>query len=320
MRHTMTIRMNGTSERFGKTEQSPEFRLWEIRGETDVDNKTKKHLVRSLGRHSVALDAGKYCRLPKKGLTSTFIEQPDFGYGREDSRHGVRFGQLILNGPGVHEIPDLVAIKPFEERGGLYNEWASNAYVNGLFDEQRAYLPLGILKDEHGVPAMISLYEHGIKTADNVFWADRELSPEALRADVIKRTATTCMYGLGLMHGARLVHGDAQAKNLGSDARHVRFIDLEDSLLIPADGVDSAVYTDKIIKDIATFIGSTGQVDENREQITEALYKPTVIDTLIKSYRQGIDKARSRQPGIHVPDYATTHEDAIRALIDRQYK
>lgn len=316
----MTIRLNGTSEKLGGTRLSSEFPRWEIRGETDSDRRIKKHLLRSLGRHSVALDAGKYFRLPRKGLTSTFIEQPDFGLGREDSGHAVKFGQLVLNGPGIHEVPDLVAIKPFEDRGELYNEWGSSAYVNGLFDEQRAYLPLGVLKDSHGAPSMISLYEHGVKTADNVFWVDRELSPEALRPDVVERTATTCMYGLGLMHGARLIHGDAQAKNHGSDSRHVRFIDLENSLLIPVDGVDSEEFTDKIIKDVEVFIGSTGQVEDNRDQIAEPLRMPKVIDTMIMSYRQGIDKARSRQAGTHIPDYATIHEDAIRELIDRQYR
>lgn len=110
------------------------------------------------------------------------------------------------------------------------------------------------------------------------------------------------------------------SKNLGHDARHVRFIDLEYSFQVPIDGIDSEDYSNRIIKDLAGFIGSTAQVEANCYQIAEVLNKPKVVDKMIKSYRQGIDKARSRQEGGSYTNFAKIHEAAIRDMIDRQYK
>lgn len=313
----MTIRLDGTSDRLGQTFLSQEFSTWEI-NEPDVEHSDQD---RMLGAFSigVVLDQRMYFMVPNTGVHATFIELQDFELGREESRHMVKFGQLILNGPGIHEQPDFVAMKPFEDRQSLYREWAAGAYANGLYDEQRAFAALGVAKDEEGVTSMITLYEHGVKTADTVFWADVELQPEALRMDVIQTKAATCMYGLGLMHGARLIHGDAAVKNLGSDARHVRFIDLEDSTLIPVDGLDAEEYGRKIIRDISMFISSTMQVDQNRERVSDALSKPEVVDMLMENYERGITKAQRRQPNLTIPDYKAIHEDEIRDLIARQY-
>lgn len=309
----MSIRLNGRSEKFGSTSLSHEFSTFEI-GEPV---KSRERLVRHLGKNSIALDAEKYFMLPEKGLQATFIEREDFRYEREESRHQVLFGQLILNGPGIHELPDFIAVKPFDDRRELYNEWAANSYLNSVFDEQRAFLPLGVMKDKHGDMSMLTLYENGVKTADTVFWADKEAQPEALRAAVIENTAVACMYSLGLLHGARLIHGDAQAKNLAWDSRQPRFVDLESSALIPADAVDDSIYINKVMKDVQIFIQSTMQVDDNREQISEVLASPSVVNKVMKSYKRGINEARRQQPEIAVPDYAAINEDQTRDLIDR---
>lgn len=309
----MTLRLNGRSEKLGSTSLSHEFSSFEI-GEPA---KPQERLIRKMGRGTVMLDAEKYFMLPDHGLNATFIEQPDFAYGREDSRHVVRFGQMLLNGPGIHESPDFVAIKPFDDKKELYNEWAANHYINSVFDDQRAFMPLGIVRDKHGDMNMITLYEHGVKTADAVFWADKESQPEALRAKVIENTAITCMYSLGLMHGARLIHGDAQAKNLGWDNRQARFVDLESAALIPRDAVQEAIYVDRVMKDVQIFIQSTMQVEENQDQIADVLRNPAVVNELMKSYKKGINEARHQQPVSRIPDYAALNEDRTRDLIDR---
>jgi hypothetical protein len=310
------MRLSGRSEKLGDTTLSDNFSTFEI-GEPA---QPKERIIRKMGKGSLALDAGKYFMLPAKGLHASFIEREDFAADREDSRHQVRFGQMLLNGPGVYESPDFVAVKPFDDRRELYNEWAANTYVNSVFDEQRAFLPLGIAKDKHGDTSLISLYEHGVKTGDTVFWADKDMHPEALREDVIKRAAQTSMYGLGLMHGIHLIHGDAQAKNLGWDNRHTRLIDLEGSILIPSEGTDQPEFTDKILKDVTTFIYSTMQVEENEDQIAHALRKPSVIQAMMDSYSAGIKKAKRQQEGVHVPDYAALHEEQIRHSINKTFK
>lgn len=307
------MRLSGRSEKFGSASLSHEFSTFEIGEPT----KPKERLLRHLGKNSIVLDADKYFMLPEDGLRATFIEREDFAQDREDSRHVVRFGQMILNGHGIHEAPDFVAVKPFEDRRELYNEWAANAYLNGIFEDQRAFMPLGILKDGHGTMNLLTLYENGVKTADTVFWADGEAQPEALRPKVVETTANASMYGLGLMHGARIIHGDAQAKNLAWDTRQPRFVDLESAIHVPVDAVGEAVYADKILRDVSTFIYSTMQVDENQDKIADVLSKPTVADKMIKSYKRGIDEARRQQPELTIPDYAAMHEDQTRDILQR---
>jgi tRNA A-37 threonylcarbamoyl transferase component Bud32 len=311
----MSIRLNGRSEKFGSTSLSHEFSSLEIEQPASPTERLRK-----IGRGAVVLDADRYFMLPDHGVTASFIEQEDFSYGRQDSRHQVRFGQMILNGQGVHESPDFVAVKPFDDKKELYTEWAANNYLNSVFDDQRAFMSLGVMRDKHGGMNMISLYEHGVKTADTVFWADKESEPEALRAKVIENTAITCMYSLGLMHGVRLVHGDAQAKNLAWDNRQPRFVDLEGAALIPKDEVQEAIHIDKIMKDVQVFIESTMQVEENQDQIAEVLRNPSVVNRLMKSYKKGIDEAHRQQPTSSTPNYAAINEERTRDFIARTVK
>lgn len=308
----MSLRLRGSSERLGKAEVSERISGWSL----DISPQlADSALLRDMGNRTLLLASNAYTFKNKDGLHGSLIEREDFGQDREDSQHQVRFGQMILNGQGIHEIPDLVAIKPYEKNKHLYHEWAANAYANGLADEQRAYMPLGVYKDDQGTPNLVTLYEHGVTTYDRVFWADKNENPGALHKEVVREAAETCMYGLGLMHGSRLIHGDARAKNLGRDSRHVRFIDLEDATLVPEEAVEDQEYLDKMLKDITMFIDSTMQVEENAESISETLHTPREITRLIKSYRNGLAKARLSQEGKHIPDYAKLHEEAIRDII-----
>lgn len=312
----MSMRLHGPSEKFGDATLSNHFETFEI-GEPA---KPKERVIRNMAKRSLMLDASKYFMLPKSGIHAAFIEREDFGAEREDSRHQVRFGQMLLNGKGVHEQPDFIAVKPFDDRRELYNEWAANSYINDVFDEQRAFLPLGIYKNQDGDMNMLTLYEHGVKTADTVFWADREMHPEALREDVIRQAAKTAMHGLGLMHGVRMIHGDAQAKNLGWDNRQTRLVDLEGSSLIPEEAVDQPEYVSKVFQDVKTFIQSTTQVEENEDQIAHALRKPATVNAMIKQYSDGIKMAQQQESATRVPNYASLHNEQIRDVIDRTFK
>lgn len=311
-------RLRGPSERLGTANVSDQISAWSLEAApTEADIK----LLRDLGHLSVLLSSTAYGTLPRNAynLRATFIDVNDFGIGREDSRHQVRFGQMLLNGRGIHENHDFVAVKPYDNEENLHREWAANAYANAVFDEQRGFMPLAVTRDEDGNPAAITLYEHGVKTFDNVFWADREEHPEALGRDNVINAATTCMYGLGLMHGSRLIHGDPQVKNLGKDNRHVRFIDLEDASLIPEDAIDDPEVIDKILRDVSVFIDSTLRVEENRERISEILHRPKIVSAMLRSYRSGLDKARLAQGDKRVPDYAKIHEEAIRDVIQKNH-
>lgn len=313
----MSIRLSGPSENLGNVIVSDEFDTLVLGEKTLPENQGPNKLP----KQSVLLDRSEYPLLPEQGVRATFIEREDLGLGREESRHIARFGQLLLNGSGVHEQPDLVALKAFDELSGLKNEWAATAYINAQFEEQKAFIPLGIVAGRKGQATLMTLYEHGVVTADSVFWANKELNPEALRNEVILRTSGLCMYGLGLMHGSRLIHNDAEAKNLGFD-RTIRFIDLEDAEVVEPEQTDDEITLKKLLNDIAVFIDSTGQVDENREQVFAILSKPKSIELMFKKYSEGINLARIRQQenGFYVPNYAELGKDAIISNLEETYK
>ena len=309
----MSIRLRGPSERLGTATVSERLSDWSI---DKKPTRQDARLLQKMGESTLLLASNAYVALPNDAnLRASFIDKEEFGLGREDSQHQVRFGQLILNGQGVHEAPDFVAVKPFEQSEHLYNEWAASAYANGLSDKQLAYQPLAIYNDTTGTPNLVSLYEHGVTTYDSVFWTNPEEHPEVLEASIVRRAAETCMRGLGLMHGARLVHGDARVKNLGHDRNGPRFVDLEEAFLIPADGVNEREFTDKVLKDMSMFIDSLRQVDENVDQINDTLHNPEVVNAMLAAYQEGLDESREGQE-VDVPNYGHVHGEAVRSMIE----
>lgn len=90
-----SIRLNGTSEKFGPVSLSDEFLTWEI-PDKESSGRMRK-LIDSMGRSSLVLDKAKY-----GGLTfddqahATFIEKDEFSGSRDESAHQVRFGQAYL--------------------------------------------------------------------------------------------------------------------------------------------------------------------------------------------------------------------------------
>ena len=180
-----TVRLNGISEKLGPVTTSDEFLTWEIPDEDS--SKRMRNLLRTMSIGSVALDRDKYAGIGfGEGATASFVEQVDFSYGREDSAHQVRFGQLLLNGNGVHEKPEFIALKPFDDRQSLYREWAAHDYLNSLFDRQIGYINLGVHNDTEGRESIISMYDHGVTSLDSSFWADDDAPAAALRPGILR--------------------------------------------------------------------------------------------------------------------------------------
>lgn len=283
-------RLNGPSETMGTVTQLPEFK-------TEHGNNFEEKLLKVLNAAelgSLTLSQTEV-RIPTRGVVrGSFVDREDFARGREDGVHGTRFGQMILNGAGLHESPALVAIKPFGDdieakpSDLLAREWSMNNLLNTLSDDQLAYLPIGIWKNVYGINHLIALYEHDVISLDNVFWADRDINPEALRKEVIEDAFKTGLVSLGYLHGAGISHGDAEAKNLARDRRSVRFIDLETAAFLPASKEAATLRTRQ---DIETFIDSTLQVDENREFVEKILDKKSSSREFARMYRMGIQAA-----------------------------
>ncbi len=323
------IRINGPSEQMGEIVTLPSV---EIPDAIDQGERAIGRLMATIPLGSVALLDSEF-RLPdvpasSKPHRATFIDSADLGLGRDEARHQPRFGQMLLNGYGLHERPILVGAKPFQGSEDehpdtfLQREWAASNYLNSLGDAQLAYLPLGVWRTAEGVNHLLSLYDHGVKSYDNVFWADRNVTPEALRAPVIEHALMDCLRGLGYLHGAGLVHTDAEAKNLAADLSGIRFIDLEGIKQLPRNGatIEASDATTSLIRhDIETFFDSTTQVDENNGDIAPVLAKHKMPERLAKAYRGGLRQGK-KESGLKSSTLETSTDEYFKSTIDHTLK
>lgn len=259
-----SIRLSGSSEKLGPVSASDEYVTWEV---PDVDSaKRMRKLLKHMSEGSVVLDRGKFGGIPfGENSRADFIEKDEFAASREESRHQVRFGQMVLNTAFLREHPQFVAIKPYDDgkqgRQSLYREWAAHEYLNSLFDRQVGWINLGVSRSSSGKESIISEYDHDTVTLDRGFWADRELDISALRPGILQHDAITGANGLGGLHGSRMTHGDAQVKNLGRDFAGWRAIDLEDADILDVEQVDDPIAIERTRRDLSAFIESIFRVD-----------------------------------------------------------
>jgi len=306
-----SIRISGKSEKFGNLTTSDEFLSWEI---ADIISENRmRRLLSEMARSAVVLDSVKYggLNIGTKAHAS-FIENDDFLASREDSRHQVRFGQMVLNGADFREQPELVAVKPYDDRADLYREWAAHEYINSIFDRQVGFVNLGVYNDDDGTESIISQYDHDVISFDASFWAGDDDPASALRPAVMQRHAVLGMNGLGMFHGSRMTHGDAQAKNLAADRMGPRAIDLETARILDTDSIDDQTTFDQTRKDISSFIQSMGMVEANRQKVVEALNQEETKQRIVLAYEEGVRSGRAALRGEYVPDFGKYNHDSIR--------
>ncbi len=236
------------------------------------------------------------------GLSATFEQKDEFSIGRERSeRHGVFFGQMTVRSMVTMDAPDFVAVKPhFSSREALHEIMAHN-YMNGISPYERGFVPLGIWK-ANGEVNFLSLFDLPVQTYDNVFWATDEQAP-LITPEKIIRSLGVCTYAMGFLHGAGATQGDAQPKNLASDRKRVRYVDLETMRLVEKKGneiVSSSHSRNQMVRDIDTFMSTLlgrGEVDH---LIIPALQNEKVMKAAFKGYGTGVTKG-ARRARLHFP-------------------
>lgn len=189
------------------------------------------------------LERGTYALLPdafgadtlntvEMGCTALFNEVGDLGKTRDDSRHMVEFGQLLLLSVFGEERSELVAIKPFDLPREAATEYSLTHHFSHTENQRifRTFEPKGFARMEDGTFGMITKYEHGVRSLDNVF-----LNPEFDdNSPVIERAIGKCAYLLAAMHSEGYTHGDAQVKNMFvSNFDRVFIADLESTRPFP---------------------------------------------------------------------------------------
>lgn len=261
------------------------------------------------------LDYQQYDHI-RQPANAHFTEDPRYDEGRDQSRHAVQFGKLLVRSQERAGLGDLVAIKP-NSIDGIITELGAINYLNGFGETQNSFLPLGVIKKADGAMALVTLFEHGVTTADNVFWANRDLKPEQLRPGRIKTAFQDCSWSIGYLHAVGLVQGDAEVKNLAHDDRNARFTDLEDAELLPRNGrelLDNPTSVAMKYTDLDTFIATSLQVEENRPDILKILNTPRAAGELGLYYRRGYAKG-ARDSGLKshkmTADEATAYFNAL---------
>lgn len=156
-----------------------------------------------------------------------FNELPELGLTRRESFNEVRFGQLILRSVFGEERAELAAMKSFTGVKKATHEFALARYFNGRNGRShgfRTFEPLGLARQPTGEYSIISKYEHGVISQDNVF-DNPEHQPGS---QAIMRALGRCATVLGSIHSEGWTHGDTQTKNFFVSNFHELFIaDLE---------------------------------------------------------------------------------------------
>lgn len=264
--------------------------------------------------------------LDSTGLSGIFVEDPDLSKGRQESAHGLFFGQLVLNSEGDYDRPELVAVKPYEtDVKGAIHELAANTYVNSVDGRPRAFTPLGFWRDDENGIHLITRYEHSVQSFDNIFWASPLVDPHALEPARVQKAARLSMYGLGLLHGLGMQHVDPQAKNMGTDSEKVRFIDLEESRVFPlpqGGAGKTALAREAVTVDLDIFLEScfrnaNGFGDEEEGNIFEVA-EPMLDDmeAAAASYQRGVCRANKISKDRY-PEASRLGSDEIVAMMGR---
>lgn len=274
-------------------------------------------VVKSLEPGAFLLSRPDFRDLDRSNVQAQFIQGHELEFTRQNSAHEVVFGQINLTSEGDRQRTELVALKPFDDDvKKAVHEYAVLEYINitGFKRAQRPVLALhalGFHRDPiNGGIDLITEYDESVISYDSLFWNYERLPTPAEAAKALGR----CTFALAALHVVRLTHGDARVRNLASDNRGVRFIDMEDSLSFPLNadnnqGYDETGTRELIERDISTFFGSLnagldpGFVEEMPD------YTDIVMQRCAPAYARHVRHHTSR-----VPETARLTEEEVATL------
>lgn len=196
-------------------------------GQKGFANAAAVERLRDVPKGTYLLLGEPFAQVSPYTVAAHFNEIGDLRLTREESNNGVLFGQLVLNNFEGEASTELVAVKPFKRPKEAAHEMGAMHAVNDLDPRRRtplSYEPLGFYKMPDGRTALITKYDHSVRTQDTIYWnPDREPSPAE-----VTRALNHGAFALGSLHHYGLTHGDAQVKNVAFDTHGVRYPDLAD--------------------------------------------------------------------------------------------
>ena len=163
-------------------------------------------------------------RIPRDNQPTSEVElhaRPDYSLGREDSRHGVQFADLVVPRRSGTSTVQPIALKPVMSAKGAVREHKIARYLNKQ-GEQLTFRPLGFTR-WGGNFSTITEFDQGVVSYDNTLLEKTHKPTESEIAEALTVAAQTLI----ILNDIGLVHGDFQVKNTASDVNgRIRVIDL----------------------------------------------------------------------------------------------
>jgi hypothetical protein len=204
----------------------------------------------------------------------------------------VRFGQLVLNGVSGEKATELIAVKPLRSSIDVAHEAGAMQVLNTLDPRRSAplsYEPLGFYKTDDGKTALLTRYDHPVRTQDTVFWnPNREPTP----TEVI-RGLNHGAFALASLHRYKFTHGDAHVKNIAYDNRGVRYVDLTNLASYGYNHrVDPATVRQRIYSDVWKYVTSLAK----KSRLPADAYVTPVREVFAPMYARVVSAPESRVP------------------------
>jgi hypothetical protein len=289
-------------------------------------------VISSVKQEQCALAVGQLgCFETVQKPSAAFTPVEDFAVGRGASKQGVFFGKLAVGSERHIPIPVYVAVKPYDKRKAdlgsrppiaVAHDIAASGHLTRI-SQGSAYSPLGIYRgrDTFPVPHLITQFEERSTSLDN-FFKQEETSTDAAGADrQILHAMRLGNFGLGLLHGARITHGDAFPQNFGVDGSRVV---LNDTTTFRPFSKKEGQVRARVAEDVSDFVSGIfhprGSTLFARTLSASVLRHPSVLPELTRAYTSGIAlslrRLQEKQPpvGVLTPD---EHTRLIREVAAR---
>ena len=232
---------------------------------------------------------------------SEFTLVPQFGVGRTASRQGVYFGTLDLSSERHQPITSHVAVKPYDRRRvdlgarpavAIAHDIATSAHLRRISDSS-AYVPLGVYRSfgTFFVPNLLTNFEERSTSLDGVFRQTEEgsIGRKVLHAMKLGH------FGLGVLHGAKIIHGDAFPQNFATDGTRVV---MNDTTTFRPFGNNGSAVMSKTREDIQDFMQGVfhpdASTDFTRSVSAPVIRNPSVRLTLWRAYAEGVGLSLNR--------------------------
>lgn len=248
--------------------------------EQQFDEKELLSQVKRLEVGQIALLSTVIPKYPLDHLIVRCKKRSDYQEGRGDSINGVRFCDLTILDNKKPILTQPVAIKPYMTATSAVRDIKLMQDLSLHPDLPPTFTPVGIKRDEDGEVAVLTRFEQGITSCDNIIEKHKNHTMPEKDAIFMLDIALLTIRSL---HAHHLTYGDFQVKNTAHDMTlSPRLIDTE---TIQKRDVNDATI-DRFIKDLSIYAYSLTYDKYLRPDGAPIVPVGLIIDQFIDRYAQ----------------------------------